>query len=77
MGILSYLMFSDEEYRLLRQNIFERLASGTPVPTEIPVIPLSSHSRSLYEGKSTKFILHLIWAERHSPHSLAAQPRTL
>lgn len=52
-------MHSDEEYRLLRQNIFERLASGTAVPTETSVIPLSSHSRLLHEGKSTEFILRL------------------
>lgn len=53
-------MLSDEEYRLLRQNIFERLASGTPLPAETPVIPLGSHSRSLHEGKPTEsFISYL------------------
>ncbi|KAH7910834.1 hypothetical protein BJ138DRAFT_1151963 [Hygrophoropsis aurantiaca] len=41
-------LLNDDEYRLLRQNIFERLASGSSVPTEAPVVPIvsSSHSQS-------------------------------
>ncbi|KAF8440910.1 hypothetical protein L210DRAFT_3447882 [Boletus edulis BED1] len=42
-------LLDDEEYRLLRQNIFERLASGIPVPTETPVVPLGSQSHLLHE----------------------------
>ncbi|KAI6027749.1 hypothetical protein BKA83DRAFT_682635 [Pisolithus microcarpus] len=38
-------LLSDDEYRLLRQNIFERLASHSSVPTETPVIPLGSHGQ--------------------------------
>jgi hypothetical protein len=34
---------SDDEYRLLRQNIFERLASGSSVPQEAPLVPIVSH----------------------------------
>jgi hypothetical protein len=81
-------MLSDEEYRLLRQNIFERLASGTAVPTETPVIPLSSQSRSLHEGKSTEFIHHLLSGlsaihrtashpnpELYSPYQFQVNPR--
>lgn len=30
---------SDDEYRLLRQNLFERFATSTVVPTEDPVVP--------------------------------------
>ncbi|KIK03326.1 hypothetical protein K443DRAFT_479296 [Laccaria amethystina LaAM-08-1] len=30
---------SDDEYRLLRQNLFERFATSTAVPTENPVVP--------------------------------------
>ncbi|KAG8214762.1 hypothetical protein J3R82DRAFT_9852 [Butyriboletus roseoflavus] len=52
-------LLNDEEYRLLRQNIFERLASGTALPTETPVIPLGSHSHSLHEAFNP---------EVHSPH---------
>ncbi|KIJ59459.1 hypothetical protein HYDPIDRAFT_33149 [Hydnomerulius pinastri MD-312] len=37
-------LLNDDEYRLLRQNIFERLASSSSVPTESPVIPMISHS---------------------------------
>jgi hypothetical protein len=32
---------SDDEYRLLRQNLFERLAGGSTVPTEAPVVPVA------------------------------------
>lgn len=32
---------SDEEYRLLRQNLFERFSAGSDIPTEAPVVPIS------------------------------------
>ncbi|KAJ7505459.1 hypothetical protein B0H11DRAFT_2220895 [Mycena galericulata] len=35
-------LLSDDEYRLLRQDLFQRFASTTVVPTEIPVVPLAS-----------------------------------
>ncbi|GBE84872.1 hypothetical protein SCP_0700520 [Sparassis crispa] len=34
-------LLSDEEYRLLRQNLFERFASGSAVPTETPLVRMS------------------------------------
>ncbi|KAI1790151.1 hypothetical protein LXA43DRAFT_973820 [Ganoderma leucocontextum] len=34
-------LLSDDEYRLLRQNLFERLASGSAIPTEEPLVPMS------------------------------------
>ncbi|PIL22629.1 hypothetical protein GSI_15320 [Ganoderma sinense ZZ0214-1] len=34
-------LLSDDEYRLLRQNLFERLASGSTIPTEEPLVPMS------------------------------------
>jgi hypothetical protein len=37
---------SDVEYRLLRQNIFERLASGSSVPQEAPLVPIVSNPPS-------------------------------
>ena len=40
-----YLTPSDDEYRLLRQNLFERLASGSSVPTETPIVPVSTVTR--------------------------------
>ncbi|KIK96857.1 hypothetical protein PAXRUDRAFT_137547 [Paxillus rubicundulus Ve08.2h10] len=43
-------LLDDEEYRLLRQNIFERLASGSSVPTENPVIPFGSHTRPPHQS---------------------------
>jgi len=30
---------SDDEYRLLRQNLFERFASASEVPSEVPIVP--------------------------------------
>ncbi|KAF9454818.1 hypothetical protein P691DRAFT_655470, partial [Macrolepiota fuliginosa MF-IS2] len=32
-------LLSDDEYRLLRQNLFERFASASEVPSETPVVP--------------------------------------
>ncbi|KAF7365364.1 hypothetical protein MVEN_00408600 [Mycena venus] len=35
-------LLNDDEYRLLRQDLFQRFASTTTVPTEVPVVPLAS-----------------------------------
>ncbi|KAH0832208.1 hypothetical protein J3R83DRAFT_13128 [Lanmaoa asiatica] len=61
-------LLNDEEYRLLRQNIFERLASGTSVPTETPLIPLGSHGRSVHEASQ-------LTPEAYSPHQFQVKPR--
>ncbi|KAH7926443.1 hypothetical protein BV22DRAFT_1032821 [Leucogyrophana mollusca] len=46
-------LLNDDEYRLLRQNIFERLASGSSVPAETPVVPVhSSHSHKPSHAQS-------------------------
>ncbi|KAG5639202.1 hypothetical protein H0H81_005681 [Sphagnurus paluster] len=34
-------LLNDDEYRLLRQNLFERFATSTTVPTEAPVVPVA------------------------------------
>ncbi|KAG6907855.1 hypothetical protein DXG01_007119 [Tephrocybe rancida] len=34
-------LLNDDEYRLLRQNLFERFATSVTVPTEAPVVPVS------------------------------------
>ncbi|KAF9463021.1 hypothetical protein BDZ94DRAFT_1289958 [Collybia nuda] len=34
-------LLNDDEYRLLRQNLFERFSSSAAVPTEVPVVPLA------------------------------------
>ncbi|KAJ7043955.1 hypothetical protein C8F04DRAFT_1389384 [Mycena alexandri] len=39
-------LLNDDEYRLLRQDLFQRFASTTTVPTEIPVVPLASQHKS-------------------------------
>ncbi|EKM49600.1 uncharacterized protein PHACADRAFT_179011 [Phanerochaete carnosa HHB-10118-sp] len=46
-------LLDNDEYRLLRQNLFERLAGGSSIPTETPLVPvagppktpLSAHTR--------------------------------
>ncbi|TRM61110.1 hypothetical protein BD626DRAFT_502759 [Schizophyllum amplum] len=34
-------LLNDDEYRLLRQNLFERFSSNATVPTEAPVVPVA------------------------------------
>ncbi|KAI0689710.1 hypothetical protein BC835DRAFT_1418329 [Cytidiella melzeri] len=41
-GLLEWV---DDEYRLLRQSLFERLAAGSTVPAETPVVPVAAASR--------------------------------
>ena len=53
------LLVSDDEYRLLRQNLFERFASNAAVPTEAPVVPVSRPSTSggsTYEGRRMRHL---------------------
>ena len=33
---------SDDEYRILRQNLFERFSSNAAVPIETPVVPVAA-----------------------------------
>lgn len=47
-------LLDDDEYRLLRQNIFERLASGSSVPQEAPLVPIVSHPPNAYNPASAK-----------------------
>ncbi|OAX41762.1 hypothetical protein K503DRAFT_767409 [Rhizopogon vinicolor AM-OR11-026] len=47
-------LLNDDEYRLLRQSIFERLASGSSVPQEAPLVPIVSHPPSAYNPAPTK-----------------------
>ncbi|KAG6372852.1 hypothetical protein JVT61DRAFT_7286 [Boletus reticuloceps] len=76
-------LLDDEEYRLLRQNIFERLASGIPVPTETPVVPLGSQSHLLHESGSTWSSPHILYglsvihrlASHLSPHPFLVKSR--
>ncbi|KAF8650146.1 hypothetical protein AX16_005381 [Volvariella volvacea WC 439] len=34
-------LLTDDEYRLLRQNLFERFSTTTTVPTEAPIVPVA------------------------------------
>ncbi|KAK7682433.1 hypothetical protein QCA50_014638 [Cerrena zonata] len=61
-------LLNDDEYRLLRQDLFDRLAGGSAIPQEAPVVPVHnpaiidpgpsrhSHSRqtSFYDTQSTR-----------------------
>ncbi|CDO76084.1 hypothetical protein BN946_scf184649.g10 [Trametes cinnabarina] len=46
-------LLSDDEYRLLRQNLFERFASGSSVPTEEPLVPMSKLAQSTAEPRNS------------------------
>ncbi|EJF63319.1 hypothetical protein DICSQDRAFT_102480 [Dichomitus squalens LYAD-421 SS1] len=46
-------LLSDDEYRLLRQSLFERFASGSAVPTEAPLVPLSNLSLTTVESRTS------------------------
>ncbi|KAF5382720.1 hypothetical protein D9615_002836 [Tricholomella constricta] len=50
-------LLNDDEYRLLRQNLFERFATTTTVPTEAPVVPVARPrprgASASQEGKPT------------------------
>lgn len=39
-------LYSDDEYRLLRQSLFDRFASGSPLPSETPLVPVTIVSRT-------------------------------
>ncbi|KAF7346141.1 hypothetical protein MSAN_01840900 [Mycena sanguinolenta] len=47
-------LLNDDEYRLLRQDLFQRFASTTTVPTEAPVVPLASSSQNLRPRASVR-----------------------
>ncbi|KAI8986074.1 hypothetical protein BD414DRAFT_487554 [Trametes punicea] len=46
-------LLSDDEYRLLRQNLFERFASGSSVPVEAPLVPMSKPAQSAAEPRNS------------------------
>ncbi|OBZ68775.1 hypothetical protein A0H81_11346 [Grifola frondosa] len=43
----------DDEYRLLRQNLFERFASGSTVPTETPLVRMSGAAQSTADPRTS------------------------
>jgi len=45
-------LLDDNEYRLLRQNLFERLGGGLTVPSETPVVPVST-TREYSDGRGS------------------------
>ncbi|KAK7056646.1 hypothetical protein VNI00_002363 [Paramarasmius palmivorus] len=60
-------LLNDDEYRMLRQNLFERFAGNAAVPTETPVVPAStrrhlrgpSEAASVSSRPSSNFIVDL------------------
>ncbi|KAF8798838.1 hypothetical protein BYT27DRAFT_7150271 [Phlegmacium glaucopus] len=46
-------LLNDDEYRLLRQNLFERFANNSAVPTEASVVPVASDRARLKNGRQT------------------------
>ncbi|PCH40172.1 hypothetical protein WOLCODRAFT_136703 [Wolfiporia cocos MD-104 SS10] len=51
-------LLSDDEYRVLRQSLFERFAGGSAVPSEAPVVPISGGARSHGNGRMLATSLH-------------------
>ena len=50
LSVPTIMSISDEEYRLLRQNLFERFAGGAVAPSEAPVVPVVHPSRRSSDG---------------------------
>ncbi|KAJ7696022.1 hypothetical protein B0H17DRAFT_1054605 [Mycena rosella] len=46
-------LLNDDEYRLLRQDLFQRFSSTTAVPTEIPLVPLASSRPAVHISAAT------------------------
>ncbi|KAF7797027.1 hypothetical protein EIP86_008219 [Pleurotus ostreatoroseus] len=44
-------LLDDDEYRLLRQSLFERLAGGSAVPSETPLVPVAGPPREFVDGR--------------------------
>ncbi|ESK85007.1 hypothetical protein Moror_15745 [Moniliophthora roreri MCA 2997] len=61
-------LLNDDEYRMLRQNLFERFASSATVPSETPVVPARRHFRGPSEGASV--------SSRPSSNFIVDLPRT-
>ena len=51
--------YSDEEYRLLRQNLFERMAGGSPLPTEVSLVPIAGPSCNLEPKRKALWVIYL------------------
>ncbi|THH20563.1 hypothetical protein EW146_g837 [Bondarzewia mesenterica] len=43
-------LLDDDEYRLLRQSLFERLANNSAIPSEAPVVPIAGPSHTQIEA---------------------------
>ncbi|KAH9942900.1 hypothetical protein B0H21DRAFT_508525 [Amylocystis lapponica] len=54
-------LLSDDEYRLLRQNLFERFASGSAVPAETPLVRMTGPGLSASDSRTSFNASH----ERH------------
>ncbi|KAI0785204.1 hypothetical protein C8Q75DRAFT_809376 [Abortiporus biennis] len=46
-------LLNDDEYRLLRQSLFDRFAAGSTVPTETPLVPMAVVATSPNRGPSS------------------------
>ena len=44
---------SDDEYRLLRHDLFERFAGNSQIPTEAPIVPISGGGNGASGSRST------------------------
>ncbi|KAH8104482.1 hypothetical protein BXZ70DRAFT_921189 [Cristinia sonorae] len=51
-------LLNDDEYRLLRQSLFDRFASGSTVPAEVPLVPVGMGSRNRESSGGSTSPLH-------------------
>lgn len=70
-------LLDDDEYRLLRQNLFERFASSAIVPTEASVVPVAGPRQrgngSAEEGRRTARPLSNFQVDLHRSSSVASK----
>ncbi|EGN98022.1 hypothetical protein SERLA73DRAFT_169105 [Serpula lacrymans var. lacrymans S7.3] len=63
-------LLDNEEYRLLRQNLFERLTSSSPVPVESPMVPMVNHGDSQGERSQKRLSSATHLSQNNIPGSL-------
>lgn len=64
-------LLNDDEYRMLRQSLFERFASSSTVPSEEPVVPVNRHQT--HGSESSK---RLSASSRPSSNFVVTVPRS-
>ncbi|KAI4523598.1 hypothetical protein K525DRAFT_267808 [Schizophyllum commune Loenen D] len=69
-------LLNDDEYRLLRQNLFERFSSAATVPTEAPVVPVTGRSQPTSPRPKSNFVVERETANRTPSLRSSSNKRT-